>query len=73
MANALPTAMQDAFIKTFFYAPVQTTSSSRLCSMNYVEFTATTARSIALKKYLQDQKILPGNAQVYTHVMTQHV
>ena len=41
--------------------------------MKYVEFTATTARSIALKKYLQDQKILPGNAQVYTHVMTQHV
>ena len=41
--------------------------------MNYVEFTATTARSIALEKYLQDQKILPGNAQVYTHVMTQHV
>ena len=31
--------------------------------MNYVEFTSTTARSIALKKYLQDQKILPGNAQ----------
>ena len=29
--------------------------------MNYVKFTAVMAGSIALKKYLEDQKILPDN------------
>ena len=29
--------------------------------MNYVKFTAVMAGSIALKKYLEDQKILPTN------------
>ena len=29
--------------------------------MNYVKFTAIMAGSIALKKYLEDQKILPEN------------
>ena len=29
--------------------------------MNYVRFTAVMAGSIALKKYLEDQKILPDN------------
>ena len=29
--------------------------------MNYVKFTAVMAGSIALKKYLKDQKILPTN------------
>ena len=29
--------------------------------MNYVKFTAVIAGSIALKKYLEDQKILPTN------------
>ena len=29
--------------------------------MNYVKFTAAMASSIALKKYLEDQKILPDN------------
>ena len=29
--------------------------------MNYVKFTAVMAASIALKKYLEDQKILPDN------------
>ena len=29
--------------------------------MNYVKFTAVMASSIALKKYLEDQKILPDN------------
>ena len=29
--------------------------------MNYVKFTAAMAVSIALKKYLEDQKILPDN------------
>ena len=29
--------------------------------MNYVKFTAAMAGSIALKKYLEDQKILPDN------------
>ena len=29
--------------------------------MNYVKFTAAMAGSIALKKYLEDQKILPTN------------
>ena len=29
--------------------------------MNYVKFTAVTAGSIALKKYREDQKILPAN------------
>ena len=33
--------------------------------MNYVKFTAVMAGSIALKKYLEDQKILPDN--IYTH------
>ena len=31
--------------------------------MNYVKFTAVMAGSIALKKYLEDQKILPDNMQ----------
>ena len=30
-------------------------------AMNYVKFTAVMAGSIALKKYLEDQKILPTN------------
>ena len=30
-------------------------------AMNYVKFTAVMAGSIALKKYLEDQKILPVN------------
>ena len=30
-------------------------------TMNYVKFTAVMAGSIALKKYLEDQKILPDN------------
>ena len=30
-------------------------------AMNYVKFTAVMAGSIALKKYLEDQKILPAN------------
>ena len=29
--------------------------------MNYVKFTAVMAASIALKEYLEDQKILPDN------------
>ena len=29
--------------------------------MNYIKFTAAMAASIALKKYLEDQKILPDN------------
>ena len=29
--------------------------------MNFVKFTAVVAGSIALKKYLEDQKILPNN------------
>ena len=33
--------------------------------MNYVKFTAVMAGSIALKKYLEDQKILPDNMKHY--------
>ena len=36
--------------------------------MNYIKFTAVMAGSIALKKYLEDQKILPTNVRV--HVST---
>jgi len=35
------------------------TSDPSSSTMNYVKFTAVVAGSIALKKYLEDQKILP--------------
>ena len=35
------------------------TSDPSSSAMNYVKFTAVMAGSIALKKYLEDQKILP--------------
>ena len=35
------------------------TSDSSSSAMNYVKFTAVMAGSIALKRYLEDQKILP--------------
>jgi len=35
------------------------TSDPSSSPMNYVKFTAVMARSIALKKYLEDQKIIP--------------
>ena len=35
------------------------TSDSSSSAMNYVKFTAVMAGSIALKQYLEDQKILP--------------
>ena len=34
------------------------TSDPSSCAMNYVKFTAVMASSIALKQYLEDQKIL---------------
>ena len=37
------------------------TSDPSVSAMNYVKFTAVMAGSIALKKYLEDQKILPTN------------
>jgi len=37
------------------------TSDSSRSFMNYVKFTAVMAGSIALKKYLKDQKILPNS------------
>ena len=37
------------------------TSDPSNSPMNYVKFTAVMAGSIALKKYLEDQKILPDN------------
>ena len=37
------------------------TADPSACIMNYVKFTAVMAGSIALKKYLEDQKILPDN------------
>jgi len=37
------------------------TSDPRSSPMNYVKFTAVMAGSIALKKYLEDQKIIPDN------------
>jgi len=37
------------------------TSDPSSSFMNYVKFTAVMAGSIALKKYLEDQKILPVN------------
>ena len=37
------------------------TSDPSASPMNYVKFTAVMAGSIALKKYLEDQKILPTN------------
>ena len=43
--------------------------------MNYVKFTAAMAGSIALKKYLEDQKILPDNLYsviVYTQTQWPH-
>ena len=35
------------------------TSDPSSSAMNYVKFTAVMARSIALKQYLEDQKIFP--------------
>ena len=40
---------------------VNFTADSSANIMNYVKFAAVMAGSIALKKYLKDQKILPGN------------
>ena len=37
------------------------TSDPSSSAMNYVQFTAVMASSIALKQYLTDQKILPDN------------
>ena len=37
------------------------TSNPSSNAMNYVKFTAVMAGSIALKQYLEDQKILPDN------------
>ena len=37
------------------------TSDPSNSAMNYVKFTAVMASSIALKKYLEDQKILPNS------------
>ena len=37
------------------------TSDPSASAMNYVKFTGVMAGSIALKKYLEDQKILPVN------------
>jgi len=37
------------------------TSDPSSSAMNYVKFTAVMAGSIALKKYLEDQKILPDS------------
>ena len=37
------------------------TSDPSSSAMNYVQFTAVMAGSIALKKYLEDQKILPDS------------
>jgi len=37
------------------------TSDPSSSAMNYVRFTAVMAGSIALKKYLEDQKILPDS------------
>ena len=37
------------------------TSDPSSSAMNYVQFTAAMAGSIALKKYLEDQKILPDS------------
>lgn len=37
------------------------TSDPSSSAMNYVKFTAVIAGSIALKQYLEDQKILPAN------------
>ena len=37
------------------------TSDSSSSAINYVKFTAAMAGSIALKQYLEDQKILPVN------------
>ena len=37
------------------------TSDPSSNAMNYVKFTAVMAGSIALKQYLEDQKILPDN------------
>ena len=37
------------------------TSDPSSSMMNYAKFTAVMAGSIALKKYLEDQKILPDN------------
>jgi len=37
------------------------TSDPSSSFMNYVKFTAVMAGSIALKKYLEDQKILPAS------------
>ena len=37
------------------------TADPSVSIMNYVKFTAVMAGSIALKKYLEDQKILPDN------------
>ena len=37
------------------------TSDPSSSAMNYVQFTAVMAGSIALKQYLTDQKILPDN------------
>jgi len=37
------------------------TSDPSSSVMNYAKFTAVMAGSIALKKYLEDQKILPGS------------
>ena len=37
------------------------TSDPSSSAMNYVKFTAVVAASIALKKYLKDQKLLPDS------------